>query len=407
MFIPFSKPLIDDDVISEMNDTLINTKWLTSGPKVLALEQEFKQLVGLDNVVCVNSWVSGAMLVLRWLGVGNGDEVIIPSYTYAGTALACLNIGAKPIFVDVLDDFTIDYSQIKSLINTRTKVIIPVDIAGLPCNYEKIYEIVSNKNIIDVYSAKNEIQHKLGRILVLADAAHSIGAKYKGVQVGKIADISIFSLHSVKNITTGEGGAICLNLPAQFSNNDVYRYLKILSLNGQTKSAFDKNLNGTWKYDIIYQGFKANMTDICASVGLAQIKKYTNSLLPERKSIIEYYNNYFKKFEWANIPTCDSDDRISSGHLYLLRINSINEIQRDMMINTISEQGVGVNVHYIPLPMFTLFKKMGYDISEYPNSYNLYKNEITLPVYNGLTSDQLEYICNSVYNSYCKLFNNI
>ncbi len=400
MNIPFSLPVIDSDVIAEMNDTLTNTGWLTSGPKVLALENEIKKLTTSDAVVCVNSWTSGAMLMLRWFGVGAGDEVIIPSYTYSATALACLNIGAKPVMVNVLDDFSIDASKIKAAITSKTKAILPVDIGGWPCDYDRIFEVVKDPEVKKLFEPQTKNQEKLGRILVLADAAHSIGAFYKGKHIGTVADVTIFSLHSVKNITTGEGGAICLNLPDSFAPQDEYKFLKAFSLNGQTKSAFEKNQPGAWKYDIIDQGLKVNMPDICASVGLAQIRKYQSKLLPERKAIFEFYNREFEKFDWAILPPSETAERTSSYHLYLLRIKGITEAQRDAMIQQISLQGVGVNVHYIPMPMLTLFKNLGYKIEDYPNTYKLYANEISLPVYNGLTKEQLTRVVEAVVDAY-------
>lgn len=400
MNIPFSQPVIDADVIIEMNDTLTNTGWLTSGPKVIAFEQEIQNLTTAQKVVCVNSWVSGAMLMLRWFGVGAGDEVIIPSYTYCATALACLNIGARPIMIDVLDDFTIDPAKIKSAVTSRTKAIIPVDIGGWPCDYDQISDILSDPEITSLFEPINSKQQKLGRILVLADAAHSIGANYKGRPIGIVTDVTIFSLHSVKNITTGEGGAICLNLPEPFSQFEEYKYLKALSINGQTKSAFEKNQVGGWRYDIIAQGLKVNMPDICAAVGLAQIRKYQSKLLPERKEIFHFYNEKFSKYNWALLPCAENDDRTSSFHLYMLRIRDINEEQRDAIIQSISLTGVGVNVHYIPMPMLTLFKNLGYHIADYPNTYKLYANEISLPLYNGLTREQLEFVTSAVVNSY-------
>lgn len=400
MNIPFSLPVIDQDVVDEMNDTLINTGWLTSGPKVVALENEFKKLTTAEAVVCVNSWVSGAMLMLRWFGVGYGDEVIVPSYTYCATALACLNMGAKPIMVDVLDDFTIDPSKIKAAITSKTKAIIPVDIAGWPCDYDRIYEVLNDRDVKSQFNPKSPNQEKLGRILVLADAAHSVGAFYKGKPIGTVADVSIFSLHSVKNITTGEGGAICLNLPEQFSHSEEYKFLKALSINGQNKSAFEKNQAGGWRYDIIAQGLKVNMPDICASVGLAQIRKYKSTLLPERKEIFHFYEHEFSKHNWAIIPFAENEERTSSFHLFLLRIKGITEQQRDAIIHEISLKGVGVNVHYIPMPMLTLFKDLGYKMEDYPNTYKLYVNEISLPVYNGLTKDQLIRIVKTVVESY-------
>jgi dTDP-4-amino-4,6-dideoxygalactose transaminase len=302
--------------------------------------------------------------------------------------------------VDVLDDFTIDTNKIKAAITPSTKAIIPVDMAGLPCDYDKINAIVNEHEVKKLFAPNSIYQEKLGRILVLADAAHSIGAFYKNKPVGTLADISIFSLHSVKNITTGEGGAICLNLPQPFVHEEEYKFLKALSINGQTKSAFEKNQVGGWRYDIIAQGLKVNMPDLCASVGLAQIRKYTSTLLPERKKICRLYDEYFSQFDWAIAPTLADAARTSSYHLYLLRFKHISEQQRDQIIQKISEQGIGVNVHYIPMPMLTLFKNLGYRIENYPNTYRLYANEITLPVYNGLTEDKILVVAEAVADAY-------
>jgi len=398
--IPFSRPVIDEDVIFEMNDTLTNTGWLTSGPKVLALEEEIKKLTTASAVICVNSWTSGAMLMLRWFGIGYGDEVIIPSYTYSATALACLNIGAKPVMVEVQDDFTINPANIIAAITSNTKAILPVDIGGWPCDYDRIFSAINEPEIKKKFIPQGKNQEKLGRILVLADAAHSIGAFYKKKPIGTVADVTVFSLHSVKNITTGEGGAICLNLPESFNPHDEYKFLKAFSLNGQTKSAFEKNQPGSWKYDIIDQGLKVNMPDLCASVGLAQIRKYQSVLLPERKEIFNFYNQEFSKYPWAILPTSETEERTSSFHLYLLRINSITEEQRDSMIQQISSKGVGVNVHYIPMPMLTLFKKLGYKIDDFPNTYKLFANEISLPIYNGLTKEQLVRVTSAVVEAF-------
>lgn len=390
MNIPFSLPVIDADVVNEMHDTLTNTGWLTSGPKVIQLENKIKELTTAPAVVCVNSWVSGTMLMLRWFGVGAGDEVIIPAYTYAATALACLNMGAKPIMVDVADDFNININLIEKAITHKTKVIIPVDIAGLPADYDQIMQLVNKQEVKSLFQANSPNQRKLGRIMVLADAAHSIGATYKQRPVGTLCDITIFSLHSVKNITTGEGGAICLNLPEPFEIPEEYTFLKALSINGQTKSAFEKNQVGGWRYDIIAQGLKVNMPDICASVGLAQIRKYKNQLLPERKKIAHFYINALSQFDWAILPNLEDKEKESSYHLFLLRIKNISEQQRDEIIQYISERHVGVNVHYTPMPMLTLFRDLGYKIEDYPKTYQLYANEITLPLYNGLQEEQLQ-----------------
>ncbi len=401
--IPFSLPLIDQDVVNEMNDTLLNTGWLTSGPKVQILENKLKEFIDSKAVLCVNSWTSGAMLILRWFGVGAGDEVIIPAYTYSATALCVLNIGATPIMVDVNDDFTINVDEIKKKITSKTKAIIPVDLGGWVCDYDKIFDLINDKDVVSLFNPSTERQKKLGRILVLSDAAHSLGSKYKNRNIGNVADITVFSLHSVKNITTGEGGAISLNLNSPFNIEEEYKFLKCFSLNGQNKTALEKNQGGGWRYDIIDQGLKVNMPDICASVGIAQMKKYKSTLLPERVSIFEYYNNYFSEFEWAITPLYKNKDSISSCHLYLLRFKNISEEQRDEMIKLITEDGVGVNVHYIPMAMLTLFKNLGYKIEDYPKTYELYHNLITLPVYNGLTEDKLMRVVNSVKNAYYKV----
>ncbi|MGK0307081.1 MAG: dTDP-4-amino-4,6-dideoxygalactose transaminase [Urechidicola sp.] len=403
MKIPFSLPLINQDVVDEMMDCLTNTGWLTTGPKTKELEKEFEKLTNSEAVLCVNSWTSGAMLMLRWFGVKSGDEVIIPAYTYSATALCIMNMGATPVMVDVGDDFNINVANIKNAITTKTKVIIPVDIGGWPCDYDAIMALVNQKEIKSLFKPEVNVQEELGRILIISDAAHSIGAMYKGSITGTATDITVFSLHSVKNITTGEGGAICINLPKPFSNKNVLQYLRYLSLNGQTKSAFEKSKVGGWRYDIVDQGLKVNMPDICAAVGLGQIKQYKNKLLPERKDIFKYYNNHFSKYEWALLPPSNDSIRESSYHLYMLRINDINEEQRDQMIDYISSKGVAVNVHYIPMSMLTLFKNKGYKIEDYPNTYNLYANEISLPIYNNLNKLQLEKITDTVSQAYKSL----
>jgi dTDP-4-amino-4,6-dideoxygalactose transaminase len=400
MKIPFSLPVIDDDVVKEMQDTLTNTGWLTTGPKTRALEDEIRKFCNASEVLCVNSWTSGAMLMLRWFGVGYGDEVIIPAYTYSATALCALNMGATPVMVDVKDDFTIDEAKLKAAITSKTKVVLPVDIGGWPCDYKAIKAVLEDKEVSDRFVPSNSTQEKLGRILVISDAAHSLGATYEGIESGLLSDVTVFSLHSVKNITTGEGGAIVLNLPAEFDQAKELIYLRALSLNGQNKSAFEKNQPGAWRYDIIDQGLKVNMPDLCASVGLSQMRRYRSTLLPERKEIFDYYVGKLSQYAWAIIPPHRNNERESSYHLFMLRISSFDEEQRDRMIQIISERGVGVNVHYIPMAMLTLFKARGYDIKNYPQTYELYKNEISLPIYNGLTKDQLDMVIDAVVDAY-------
>jgi dTDP-4-amino-4,6-dideoxygalactose transaminase len=403
MKIPFSLPVIDEDVVKEMQDTLTNTGWLTTGPKTRALEDEFRKFCGASEVLCVNSWTSGAMLILRWFGVGSGDEVIIPAYTYSATALCALNMGAIPVMVDVKDDFTIDEAKLKAAITGKTKAILPVDMGGYPCDYKAIKSVIEDPEVKSKFNAGNATQEKLGRILILSDAAHSLGATYNGVQSGLLSDVTVFSLHSVKNITTGEGGAIILNLPDTFDQAKELIYLRALSLNGQNKSAFEKNQPGAWRYDIIDQGLKVNMPDLCASVGLSQMRRYKSMLLPQRKEIYAYYVEHLSKYDWAIIPPHKDDERESSYHLFLLRIKGFNEEQRDKMIQLISEGGIGVNVHYVPMAMLTLFKSRGYRIDDYPITYNLYKNEITLPVYNGLSKDQQDMVVEAVVEAYNKV----
>ncbi len=388
MGIPFSLPLIDDDVIAEVNDALTNTGWLTTGPKVRLLEAEISKLTGTP-VLCVNSWTSGAMLMLRWFGIGPGDEVIIPAYTYSATALCAMNIGATVVMVDVGDDFTIAAENIRAAITPLTKAIIPVDIAGWPADYDAIRAVLDAPDVRAMFTPTSERQTKLGRILVVSDAAHSIGSTYRGAPNGQWADATVFSLHSVKNVTTGEGGAICLNLPAPFDNDAEYLFLRAFSLNGQNKSAFEKNQTGSWRYDIIDQGLKVNMPDVLAAIGLAQMRKYPTELLPDRKRKFELYQAAFAREAWAILPVQTGADRDSSCHLYMLRIAGADEARRDAIIQHISDAGVGVNVHYIPMAMLTLFKDRGYRMTDYPKTYELYANEITLPLYNSLTDEQI------------------
>lgn len=399
MKVPFCLPLIDQPVIDEVNDCLSNTGWLTSGPKVLQLEQELVQLTGAPAAICVNSWTSGAMLMLRWFGIEPGDEVIIPAYTYAATALCALHLGAKVVMVDVQHDFTIDPDKIRAAITPRTKAILPVDIGGWMADYKAIFEVVEAPEIRRLFNARSPEQEKLGRILVLADAAHSIGAQYFGRNCGLCADASVLSFHSVKNITTAEGGAICLNLPVAFDPQETYKFLKILALNGQTKSAFEKNQPGAWRYDIIAQGLKINLPDICAAIGLAQIRRYRQELLPERIKLFERYQAGFENCDWAIRPTFrNAAGSQSSAHLYMLRIRDLQEAQRDALIQKISELGIGVNVHYIPMAMLSLFKNLGFKIEDYPNTYALYQGEISLPIYNGLQEAQVDYVIDNLCN---------
>lgn len=402
MKIPFSPPYIDQDIINEVVATL-ESGWITTGPKVKALEEETCKLTGVSQALCVNSWTSGAMLILKWFGIKEGDEVIIPAYTYSATALAVLHCGATPVMVDVNEDFTINPNKIKEAITSKTKVIMPVDIAGLPCYYDEINKIVNDKEIIAQFNPESINQERLGRILVLSDAAHSVGAFYNNKACGTLADITIFSFHAVKNITTAEGGVICINLPAPFDNAEEYKTMRLWTLNGQTKDAFTKSKAGGWKYDILFAGLKVNMPDLCAALGLAQIRKYNSEILKERKRVADRYHAFFKEKYWAQLPIVEDEKRRSCYHLYALRINNISEEQRDEMMEHIAADEVSVNVHFIPMPMLTLFKDLGYKIENYPVSYDNYSREISLPIYPQLTNEQIDFICKSIEKAYEKV----
>lgn len=399
MNIPFSPPYIDQDIIDEVVASL-QSGWITTGPKVKALEEEVVKLTSCPQALCVNSWTSGAMLILKWFGVKAGDEVIIPAYTYSATALAVLHCGATPVMIDVKEDFTIDENKIAEKITERTKVIMPVDIAGWPCDYEAINKLVKRPDVQAKFRSENKVQSNLNRILIVSDAAHSIGAKIAGIETGVLTDITIFSFHAVKNITTAEGGVICLNLPLPFNNAAEYAYLRMMTLNGQTKDAFSKSKAGGWRYDIIDLGLKVNMPDVCAAIGLAQIKKYDHNLLLERKRVFDTYSHAFSQFSWTQLPPQDNDRIQSSYHLYALRLKNVTEAQRDTIIDEIAKCGVAVNVHFIPMPMLTLFKNLGYKIEDFPISFDNYSREISLPIYPQLNTEQVEYVIQSVIGSY-------
>lgn len=399
MKIPFSPPYIDEAVIKEVVDSL-RSGWITSGPKVKALEEEIKSFSGAKEVLCVNSWTSGAIMMLRWLGVKEGDEVIVPAYTYSATALAVLHAGAKPVMVDSDMNFNISVEAIRNAITPRTKAIVPVDIAGFPCDYDQIMSIVKEPEVRGVFQATSAVQKKLGRILVMNDAAHSLGAFYsKKQRTGCETDIAIFSLHAVKNVTTAEGGAICLNLPEPFNNEDLYKELRMKSLNCQTKDAFSKSKAGGWRYDIVGLGMKINMADVNAAIGLAQIREYP-SLLKERKRVFETYDKAFTACDWAITPPSIDGEKESSYHIYALRIKDFSEELRDRMIDEIAKSEVAVNVHFIPMPMLSFFKSLGYDIKDYPQAYENFKGEISLPIYPQLNNEQLDFIIRTVKSAY-------
>ena len=403
MNIPFSPPYIDDSVIAEVTDSL-RSGWITTGPKVKALEAEIEKLSGTQRALCVNSWTTGAIMVLRWLGVKPGDEVIIPAYTYCATALAVLWAGATPVMADSGEDLNISVDAIRRAITPRTKAIIPVDIAGWPCDYQAIMALVQEPEIKALFQPTSPVMEKMGRITVINDSAHSIGSRYQDRYSGTETDIAIFSLHAVKNVTTAEGGAICLNMPAPFDNEQLYNELRLKSLNCQTKDAFTKSKAGGWRYDIVGMGMKANMADVNAAIGLAQIRQYDH-MLRERKRIFQTYDELFSRQPWDMLPVSHQGYRESSYHVYTLRIRDISEEQRDAIISEISKSQVAVNVHFIPLPMLTLFRDMGYDINDYPQAYRNFAHEISLPCYPQLDDEKVRFVADTVIKAYQTVIN--
>ncbi|MFA6572127.1 MAG: DegT/DnrJ/EryC1/StrS family aminotransferase, partial [Bacteroidota bacterium] len=391
---------IDERIIKEITDTLLSG-WLTTGKKTKLFEEKIKNYTGCQSVLCVSSATEGLELVLRWFGVGSGDEVILPAYTYAATANVIIHCGATPVFVDVnRDDFNISIESIKNAITDKTKVIIPVDMGGLPCDYKEILNLTFEKK--GIFRSENEVQKKFKRILVLSDAAHSFGAKYSGMQTGVLGDITVFSFQVFKNITTAEGGAICFDVP-NFDNNELYKHFSVFSLQGQTKNAFQKSNTGNWRYDIVDAGYKCNMNDVCASIGLAAFDYYEGETLAKRKRIFDIYKENLSGLEWAEVPIYETKNKKSSYHIFLFRIKNITEKQRDLIINELFNRGVLTNVHFVPVPMFTYYKNhLGYDIKNYPVSYDNYSREITLPVYCDLQDEQINEIISELKWAYQK-----
>lgn len=396
--IPFSPPRIDQKIIDAVTETL-KSGWITTGPKTKLFEKRLTEYTGARSTLCVNSCSAGLELVLRWFGVKDGDEVIVPAYTYSATANVVIHCGAKPVMIDSGKDFNIDVGKLQEAITEKTKVIIPVDIAGYPCDYDQIMELINRKDIREKFNAAHENQEKLKRILVLADAAHSIGAAHKNRKTGTLADISVFSFHAVKNLTTAEGGGISLNLPLQFDNQAIYNQLNILSLHGQTKDALAKSKLGGWRYDIVEAGYKCNFTDIQASIGLVELKRYDSDMLVKRRDIFDRYTHAFAKKEWAETPPYEDTEKISSYHVYVLRIIGIQEKTRDRIIDRIYEKQVAVNVHFVPLPLMSYYCKLGYKIDDYPVAYDNYARAISLPVYYDLSKEQIETVIQTVIES--------
>jgi len=393
--IPFSPPDITDEEIEEVIKVM-KSGWITTGPKTKEFERKIAEYVGVNKAVCLNSATAAMELTLRILGVGPGDEVITSAYTYTASASVINHVGAKIVLVDTApDSFEMDYEKLAESITENTKVIIPVDIAGKMCDYDKIYEVIESKK--ELFKANNEIQGLFNRIIVMADAAHAFGAVRKGLKCGQVADFTTFSFHAVKNLTTAEGGAVVWRNDLGLNDEELYKQFMLYSLHGQSKDVLEKSKIGGWEYDIIYPAYKCNMTDILAGFGLVQLRRY-ESLLKRRKEIIEMYDSILHPLGIQSL--CHfGEDFLSSGHLYLTRIPGISETERNEIILKMAEAGIATNVHYKPLPMFTAYKNLGFDIKDYPNAYAQYSNEITLPLHTLLSDDDVKYICRNLMSA--------
>lgn len=395
MHIAFSPPDITDEEIAEVVDTL-KSGWITTGPKTKAFEKQIAEYCHTSKAVCLNSATACAEMALRVLGIGPGDEVITTAYTYTASASVVCHVGAKLVLVDVRpDSYEMDYDLLEQAITERTKAIIPVDLGGVICDYKKIFDIVERKRAL--FHADNEMQSKIGRIAVVADGAHAFGAMRNGKHCGEIADFTSFSFHAVKNLTTAEGGALVWRDIEGVDNDAIYKQLMLLSLHGQSKDALAKTQLGAWEYDIVAPYYKCNMTDIMASIGIAQLKRYPD-LLKRRKEIIEKYNEGLADLD-VRVLKHYGDDFSSSGHLYLVRLNGKTREKCNKIIIKMAEAGVATNVHYKPLPLLTAYKDLGFDIKDYPNAYAMYENEITLPLHTKLSDEEVEYVIDTFRKS--------
>ena len=386
--IPFSPPDISEEEINEVIDTL-KSGWITTGPKTKELERRLSEYTDTPKTVCLNSATAALELTLRVLGIGEGDEVIVPAMTYTASCSVIYHVGAKAVIIDIAEDsHEMDYDALADAITENTKAVIPVDLAGIPCDYDKIFEVVESKK--HLFKANSEYQEKLGRVAVVADGAHALGSAYKGKKIGSVADFTTFSFHAVKNFTTAEGGSVTWKENENFDNEELYREYQIYSLHGQTKDALAKTKAGSWEYDIVIPGYKCNLTDIAASIGLVQLDRYPK-LLERRENIISQYN---KGFEGTRITALShsSEDYKSCGHLYITHVEGATFEQRGEIIVKMAERGISCNVHYKPLPLLTAYKNLGFDIENYPNAYNYYVKEITLPLHTRLSDEDVAVI---------------
>ena len=386
--IPFSPPDISDGEINEVIDTL-KSGWITTGPKTKELERRLSEFTDTPKTVCLNSATAALELTLRVLGIGEGDEVIVPAMTYTASCSVIYHVGAKAVIVDIAEDsHEMNYAALADAITENTKAVIPVDLAGIPCDYDRIFEVIESKK--HLFKANSEYQEKLGRVAVVADGAHALGSTYKGKKIGSVADFTTFSFHAVKNFTTAEGGSVTWKENENFDNEELYREYQIYSLHGQTKDALAKTKAGSWEYDIVIPGYKCNLTDIAASIGLVQLDRYPK-LLERREDIIDQYN---KGFEGTRITALShsSEDYKSCGHLYITHVEGATFEQRGEIIVKMAERGISCNVHYKPLPLLTAYKNLGFDIENYPNAYNYYVKEITLPLHTRLSDEDVAVI---------------
>lgn len=399
--IPFSPPRIDERTIAAVTEVL-QSGWITTGPRTADLERGISALTGGCEVLCLNSWTNACELVLRWFGVGPGDEVIVPAYTYAATANIVMHVGARPVMVDVQDDVPlVAAASIAAAMTEKTKVVMPVDIGGIPVDYDAIRAVLEAKR--SLFRPNSPAQEELGRVLFLADAAHSFGARYKGDFVGAQADVTGYSFHAVKNLTTAEGGALVFNLPEPFDNAEVRAALRRSSLHGQTKDALSKTVTGGWRYDIVEAGYKCNMTDLHAAIGCVELDRYDETLAA-RKAVCDFYDLAFggdTRFKIQSEQVLDYDYQ-TAWHLYMLRIEGANEHERDAVIDALKAEGIATNVHFQPLPLLSFYKQEGYRMEDYPKAFAFYENEISLPVWYGMRADQLERVVQGIRTACAK-----
>jgi dTDP-4-amino-4,6-dideoxygalactose transaminase len=394
MNIPFVKPDITEKEIKAVSDAL-RSGWITTGPVTKKFEKDIAKYIGVPKAACINSQTAGAEMVLRLLGIGPGDEVIVPAYTYTATCSVVCHVGAIPVIVDSQPNSPeMDYDQMEAAITEKTKVIIPVDIAGIICDYERIFQAVENKKSLFKPNPDNLYQNIFNRIIILADTAHSFGAEQNGIRAGNFADFSSFSFHAVKNLTTAEGGAITWKDQLGLDHEEIYNTLMLLTLHGQNKDALAKTKASAWEYDIIEPWYKCNMTDIAAAIGASQLKRYPE-MLARRNEIISKYDAAFKDLP-VKVLDHYSHDQVSSGHLYFIKIKDFDEKDRNQFIEKMGEKGISCNVHYKPLPMLSAYQKRGFDIKNYPNAFNYYKNLVTLPLYSTLKDTEVDYIISTV-----------